>query len=185
MQLICPTRLDAEEYVATDAHLHMRRPASCPHCRKQKVLRALGFYARSVTVASSSRLASIKVRRFRCLQCKRTVSMLPSFAQPYRLVCNITIGRFFDGQSLKTESLRWDYLLCRYWRRFNNWLPDLISIVGRVPGLPMPESTTKGSWRALTEAYGKFDRTTQILVRQFRITAFGRYRCHGPDPPQN
>jgi hypothetical protein len=141
---------------------------------------ALGFYERSVTAEASGRLVTIKVRRFRCFQCRRTVSLLPSFAQPYRLVCSFTIERFFDGGASRVDTLRWRFLLRRYWRRFNGWLPDLVATIGRVLGLSPPWFAGKGSWRALIEAYGNLDRATRTLVRQFQVTAFGKYVCHSP-----
>jgi hypothetical protein len=43
----------------------------------------------------------IAVRRFVCRHSPVTVSCLPQFAQPYRLVCNETIEAFFAGNLLE------------------------------------------------------------------------------------
>ena len=184
MQIVYRVELDADEYAASEAHLKVRRPLFCPHCRKRKALVALGFYRRSSTVSGSGTVVSIKVRRFVCASCRRTVSLLPSFAQPYRLVCSRTIEQFFNDEAPRTDTLHWQSLLRRYWRTFTKWLPKLVKIIGRVLGLPPPISASKGSWDALVAAYGRLDRATRILVHQFQVTAFGKYRCHGPVPSQ-
>ena len=56
---------------------------------------ALGYYSRNVTSPKRGVLR-IFVRRFRCCECGKTVSVLPSFVQPYRLVLNLTINEFFE-----------------------------------------------------------------------------------------
>ena len=51
-------------------------------------------------------LVLIAVRRFVCRHCPVTVSCLPQFAQPYRLVCNETIEAFFAGEKDRVEIAR-------------------------------------------------------------------------------
>lgn len=183
MQVISPTLLDAEAYAAEQAHRKVKRPSECPRCNRQKTLRALGFYSRSVTTPLSGEIISIKVRRFLCEGCRRTISVLPSFAQPYRLICNLTIERFFNGGTAGRDTLRWHGLLRRYWRRFNAWVPDLVSTVGQVLGLSPSNHFGEGSWHAVVGAYGRLDQATRKLVKHFRVTLFGKYHCHSPVPP--
>ncbi len=54
---------------------------------------ALGYYARNISRLQLGFLR-IWIRRFRCRFCRKTLSLLPSFAQPYRLIQNSTIERF-------------------------------------------------------------------------------------------
>jgi hypothetical protein len=183
MQVVRRVNIDAETYLATSAHLRIRRPMRCPHCRRIKCMNALGFYCRSATAIESGRVVRIFVRRFMCVFCRRTVSLLPSFAQPYRLLCNATIEWHFNEGVSRADTLRWHLLLRRYWNRFIKWLPDLVNMVGRVFSLPPPHAEGSGSWQALMAAYGRLDRATVDLVRQFQVTAFGKYRCHSPVPP--
>lgn len=182
MQILFVMLLDAADYAAGEVHRQIRPPRYCPHCRKAKALLTLGYYERYVTAGGSGRIVTIKVRRFCCSICGRTVSMLPSFAQPYRLVCTLTIERFFGGHD-RLDTQTWRSLLRRYWRRFIAWLPKLMRTVERVLGLSPPESAGKGSWRALIEAYGHLERATRLLVKKFQVTVFGKYRCHSPIRP--
>jgi hypothetical protein len=184
MQIVWHVKIDADEYAATQAHLAIERPPSCPHCKARKTLLALGYYERRSTAKESGRDVLIKVRRFVCSSCRRTLSLLPSFAQPYRLVCSVTIERFFNGAVFGADTLTWRHLLRRYWRRFTQWLPKLMKTIGRVLGLSPPHAPSKGSWLAIVAAYGQLDRATRTLVRQFQVTIFGRYRCHRLTRPQ-
>lgn len=184
MQVVWRVTIDAGEYAATQAHLEVRRPASCPQCKGRRTLSALGYYERRSTAKESGRDVLIKVRRFICSSCRKTLSLLPSFAQPYRLVCSVTIERFFNGDEYGADTIPWRQLLRRYWRRFTKWLPKLMKIIGRVLGLAPPHTPPKGSWLAIVSAYGQLDRATRTLVRQFQVTIFGRYRCHRPIYPR-
>jgi len=183
MQMISPSPLDAEEYAAEQAHRHIRRPLNCPQCKESKTLRALGFYSRSVTSPGTGKVVTIKVRRFLCEHCHRTLSILPSFAQPYRLICSFTIERFFNAGTVGRDTLQWHGLLRRYWRRFNSWVPELVVIVGRAFGLSSPNHVGQGSWHGVCKAYGHFDQATRRLVKLYRVTLFGRYQCHSPVVP--
>jgi hypothetical protein len=104
---------------------------------------------------------------------------LPSFAQPYRLVENNTISEFFSG-SLAAGKLSWLPLLKQYWNRFSDWLPHIQaavnSLVSRAPPGPDPAAW----WKIIAETFGDIEQVTHTLVEQFRVTLFGRYRCHSP-----
>jgi len=178
MQIICTVSLSPDRYAKENFQRSIRRPASCPRCGIRNVLAALGYYSRNVT-SSKSGVLRILVRRFRCCSCGRTVSVLPSFAQPYRLVLNVTISEYFGG-TLATTALSWLSLLKQYWNRFTNWLPEIDntirSLVERSP--PQPDAT--GWWQVMAATFGDLDKITTALVRQFGVTLFGRYRCHSP-----
>ena len=70
--------------------------------------------------------------------------MLPDFAQPYRLVRNEAIERFFNGQMERIGAERNEALLRCYWRRFTLWLPKLRRAVGADFGRAPPAS--EGRW---------------------------------------
>jgi hypothetical protein len=176
MQIICTVSLSPDRYAKENFQRSIQRPTSCPRCGIRNVLAALGYYSRNVT-SSKSGVLRILVRRFRCSSCGRTVSVLPSFAQPYRLVLNVTISDFFGG-TLATTALSWLPLLKQYWNRFTNWLPEIDnfirSLVERSP--PKPDAT--GWWEVMAATFGDVERITTALVGQFGVTLFGRYRCH-------
>lgn len=71
MQIRQETTLTAEEYASTEAWTEASRP-DCPQgCRT--MMRGHGTYERKTPVV-------FRVRRWRCAQCRITVSMLPDFA---------------------------------------------------------------------------------------------------------
>ena len=149
MQIICAMSLSLERYANESFHRNIQPPIKCPHCKIHGALAALGYYCRNVTSANRGVLR-IFVRRFRCRCCDRTVSILPSFAQPYRLVLNSTTNEFFGG--------------------------TIKSVVERSP--PHPDAA--GWWQVIVAAFGDLENITGTLVSRFGVTLFGRYRCHSP-----
>jgi hypothetical protein len=105
MQLIYAIEIDPEQYVAESFHKRMLPPTKCPHCWRTKTLWALGYYGRNLSRLGLGALL-IFVRRFRCHCCRKTVSLLPSFAQPYRFVQNRTIEKYVRGKhrNIRRES---------------------------------------------------------------------------------
>ena len=180
LQLIRDIGITAEEYVVEHFHTRISPPDSCPHCGRQKALWALCYYPRNVTQPRSGSIR-LMIRRFRCWRCKKTVSILPAFAQPYRFVQNHIIGKFADGER-DPEVMRWIVLLRQYWARFVMWLPELRRAVvdGNVRG--PPEQDAVAWWQLLVSPHGDFTAATMASVSRFRITFFGRYRCHEPRP---
>jgi hypothetical protein len=125
-------------------------------------------------------VVEIQVRRFICLNCHATTSVLPSFAQPYRLVCTATIHRHFCGIHQTVDTARWNPLLTRYRRRFQGWYPELAKVIGDKLGLSPPGGASDVAWGSLMRICGGSDlrSATRNLVKDFKITVFGRYRCH-------
>ena len=182
MQLICTIDLDPEQYVAEGFHKRMRPPAECPHCSRSKSLLALGYYSRNLSRIGLGALL-ILVRRFWCSFCNKTVSLLPSFAQPYRFVQNRTIETYVRGHPLPDEVIRHLDLLSQYWNRFCGWLPEIERTLGHAPVRAPPRDPFL-AWGLLVAGHGGLASTTQKLVTTFQITPFGRYRCHRPNGPE-
>ena len=182
MQLIYALDIDPEQYVAESFHKRMRPPARCPHCYREKTLWAWGYYNRNLSRIGLGALL-IFVRRFLCHRCRKTVSLLPSFAQPYRFVQNCTIEKYVRGNPLPDEVSRHLDLLAKYWRRFCLWLPELERTLGHALGRAPPRDPI-AAWRFLLEPHSDLGSTTQNLVTAFQVTPFGRYRCHRPNGPE-
>src|SRR3989475_7010212 len=66
-----------EQLADPDAH----RPGHCPQCHTKHPLTAHGFYTRTLIDAAFDGI--IRVRRYLCQACQRTVSLLPEFVLPY------------------------------------------------------------------------------------------------------
>ena len=182
MQLIYAIDIDPEQYVAESFHKRMRPPARCPHCYHANTLWAWGYYGRNLSRIGFGVLL-IFVRRFLCHRCRKTVSLLPSFAQPYRFVQNCTIEKYVRGNPLPDEVSRHLDLLAKYWRRFCLWLPELERTLGHALGRAPPRDPI-AAWRFLMESHSDLGSTTQNLVTAFQVTPFGRYRCHRPNGPE-
>ena len=182
MQLIYAIDIDPEQYVAESFHKRMRPPAKCPHCCRAKTLWAWGYYSRNLSQVGVKALL-IFIRRFLCRYCRKTVSLLPAFAQPYRFVRNRAIENYVRGHLLPGEVIRHLDLLSRYWRRFCLWRPELERTIGHALERAPPKDHMK-AWRSLLAIRGDLGSTTQNLVTGFQITPFGRYRCHRPNGPE-
>lgn len=178
MQIVRTMPVCISTYVNQSVHATVKPPCQCPHCHAQDKFEALGYYSRNVTNTGRG-VSRISVRRFRCLCCGRTVSILPSFAQPYRLVINSTISEFFTG-SVSATALSWLPLLKQYWNRFANWVPKIGKILRTVTQRAPPQPEAAAWWEVIAAVFGGIENITTTLVSQFGVTLFGRYRCHSP-----
>jgi hypothetical protein len=186
MQIIRTVPMSVDDYVATSFYQSIEPPVECPHCGAGDALKSLGYYSRNVTSPKNGVLR-ILVRRFRCCCCGRTVSVLPAFVQPYRLVLNVTISEFFGG-TIGANALSWLPILKQYWNRFSDWLPQIDRMIRSVVARSPPHSDAVGWWQVMVATFGDLEKITAALVGQFGVTLFGRYRCHSPcsnGPPTN
>jgi hypothetical protein len=67
------------------------RPDHCPQCEDHRPLRAHGFYTRTLVDIAFD--ATIRVRRYLCCSCKRTVSLLPEFVLNRELAIQDVMAR--------------------------------------------------------------------------------------------
>ncbi len=178
MQIILEYSGSPEQYVDGAAHKEVLPPPACPACGETDCLESLGYYTRGLSRKGSPGVMPIAVRRFRCAACGVTVSLLPNFAQPYRLVRNETVQMFFDGERDADDVLRWYYLLRRYSRRFCWWFPELFVRTAIRPGRSPPVNMFEEFWGIFKDLWGPLALATGRLVRGFQVTPFGAYRCH-------
>jgi hypothetical protein len=74
------------------------RSDHCPQCEAHRPLRAHGFYRR--TLVDTAFDGVIRIRRYRCRSCKRTVSLPPEFALPYLRFGIVVIAVFLVARLL-------------------------------------------------------------------------------------
>lgn len=172
-------KLTVKAYVQEQFHERMRPPEECPNCGWFHRLWAHGYYERFTTDEIGAPIRFL-VRRFRCTYCKITVSCLPHFAQPYRLVCHTTLEEFLQGRHQRRDVQVWLGLLQRYLRRLIAWQPSLLRIVGYRFGRAGPKETATAFWRRAVAACGSTAELTTQLAEKFRTTCFRTYRCHQP-----
>jgi hypothetical protein len=110
MQMLYPFAGTIQQYierVESIEEANRCRPGGCPQCESKQPLICHGFYKRSVVDMASD--CTIRVRRYLCAACRRTVSLLPEFVLPYLRFAIIVIGvflkaRLLDGQTLKAAA---------------------------------------------------------------------------------
>lgn len=83
------------------------RPDHCPQCEAHRPLRAHGFYTRTLVDIAFD--GTIRVRRYLCCCCRRTVSLLPEFALPYLrfgivVIALFLVARILLGLTLKVSA---------------------------------------------------------------------------------
>ena len=179
MQVMVQLDCGPEEYVAGQRHRRVAAPSRCPNCGSPGSLEALGYYARYTTDAQG-RALEFEVRRFECASCGHTVSCLPDFAQPYRVLNNTTIEAYFRGERMRLDVRRNEDLLRRYWRRFVAFSSTLRKLLGGVFSRAPPIEKAEALWQQLLAACQSLAACTCRLVREYRTTCFGKYRCHQP-----
>ncbi len=182
MKLIVEVSVSVEQYVSQGFQRCISPPHARPHCHAIKVLDILGYYTRNVTDKGSAVLR-LSIRRFRCRACRKTVSILPSFAQPYRLVQNHTVDRFFCGYIKRGGGGTLDPTLKRYWKRFTWWISQTDALLRRELDHASPPCSPAAWWAIIIVRFGNLVVATQGLVTRLQITLFGRYRCHHPNSP--
>ena len=179
MQVMVELGHGPEEYVGGQRHRLVPAPSRCPNCGSSGKLEALGYYPRYTTDAQG-RAIEILVRRFLCGSCAVTVSCLPDFAQPYRVLNSATVEASFRGECERHDVLRNEELLRRYWRRFVEFSVRLREFLGGGFGRAPPTEEAEALWRRLLAACKTLAGCTCRLVRDFGTTCFGIYRCHQP-----
>lgn len=92
MQILHPFVGSIQQYYHEISDPDRYRPDHCPQCDARRPLTAHGFYSR--TLADMAFDGTIRVRRYLCRCCKRTVSLLPDFALPYLRFGTIVIALF-------------------------------------------------------------------------------------------
>jgi hypothetical protein len=104
MQTLHPFTGSVQQYLEQLAdNPDRRRPAHCPQCQVKRPLTAHGFYTR--TIIDPAFDGSIRVRRYLCEACRRTVSLLPEFALPYLRSSVTMIALFLIARLLQAKTL--------------------------------------------------------------------------------
>jgi hypothetical protein len=139
MQILHPFAGDMQRYSLEISDPGRHRPERCPQCEAKQPLTGHGFYRR--TLVDRAFDGVIRVRRYLCRACKRTVSLLPEFALPW-LRFSITVfavflvARLLKGLTLRAAALAaglmsMPYQRGQFWiRRFHKQAPLLsVSLV--------------------------------------------------------
>jgi hypothetical protein len=103
MQILHPFAGSVQQYTEQLADPNRHRPSHCPQCRANHPLTAHGFYTRTLSDVAFDGI--IRVRRYLCQACQRTVSLLPEFALPYLRSSIVVIALFLLARLLPAQTL--------------------------------------------------------------------------------
>ena len=146
MQILHPFSGSIQQYGEEIADLDRYRPDHCPQCEAKCRLTGHGFYRRTLVEVGFD--GSIRVRRYLCRGCKRTVSLLPEFALPYlrfsiSLISLFLIARLLEGRTLQASAAAasqpgMPYQRGQFWiRRFQKQAADLCgALAAKITPLP-------------------------------------------------
>jgi hypothetical protein len=107
MQILHQFAGSIQQYLEQISDPDLCRPDHCPLCEAQQALIARGFYSRTLVDLEFD--GSIRVRRFLCAICRRTVSLLPEFALPYlrfsiSIISLFLVARLIEGRTLNAAA---------------------------------------------------------------------------------
>src|SRR6266702_1996278 len=103
MQIVHPFAGSIQRYFDEIADPDRYRPDHCPQCEIKQSLTGHGFYRRTLVDAAFDGV--IRVRRYLCLSCKRTVSLLPDFVLPWLRFSISVIALFLAARLLNGFTL--------------------------------------------------------------------------------
>jgi len=176
MQILHPFAGSVQQYNEQLSNPDAHRPGHCPQCQTKHPLSAHGFYTRTLIDATFDGV--IRVRRYLCNACQRTVSLLPEFILPYlrsslTVIALFLVARLLDGQTLEAAARSapppTPYQRSQFWiRRFRAQAQALCAALA---ALTQPTPAPDFVHRALTmlESIG------WIAAHRF---LFAGVRCH-------
>ena len=123
MQMLHPHSGSIQQYREQLDDPDRGRPCSCPQCEAKDPLTAHGFYSR--TIVDTAFDGVIRIRRYLCQACLRTVSLLPEWALPFMrfstaVIASTVKARLMDKRDWKTASPGVPHQRGQHWvRRFS------------------------------------------------------------------
>jgi len=173
MQILHPFAGSVQQYNEQLSNPDAHRPGSCPQCQDKHPLTAHGFYTR--TLIDTAFDGVIRVRRYLCHACQRTVSLLPEFTLPYlrsslTVIALFLIARLLLAQTLAASApLPMPYQRGQFWvRRFRAQAQALCAALA---ALTQPTPAPDFVHRALA----MLESTGWIVAHRF---LFAGVRCH-------
>jgi len=176
MQILHPFAGSVQQYAEQLADPDCYRPGYCPQCQTKHPLTAHGFYTRTLIDAAFDGI--IRVRRYLCQACQRTVSLLPEFVLPYlrsslTVIALFLIARLLGGQTLQSAAQTapppMPYQRGQFWiRRFRHQAAALcVALAAVAKPTPAPDFVSRAL--LMLESRG------WIAAHRF---LFASLRCH-------
>jgi transposase-like protein len=187
MQILHPFAGSVQQYTEQLADPDCYRPDHCPQCHTKHPLTAHDFYTR--TLIDTAYDGVIRVRRYLCQACQRTVSLLPEFVLPYlrsslAVIALFLIARLFRGQTLQSAAAAapppMPYQRGQFWvRRFCAQAEALCAALAALTQ-PAPARDFVHRALAMLESTG-WIAAHRFLFAGLRCHLLGWPRCLAPD----
>ena len=134
MQILHPFAGSIQHYLEEITDVDRHRPDHCPQCEARQPLTGHGFYCRMLADVAFDGM--LRVRRYLCRCCRRTVSLLPEFALPWlrfsiAVIALFLMARLLTGLTLTAAAQAagqkaMPYQRGQFWiRRFHQQAPAL------------------------------------------------------------
>lgn len=163
------------EYTREQMHRLVKRPDRCLCCGHDRVHRH-GHYDRFLV--HDGKPHTILVARFLCPRCRRTISMLPSFVLPYRLLPGSMVQSWFAGDRSHAGTAQYESLLKDYQRCWERQCVTLHAMLGGALGRMDPGKLPQQLYRALMAQWGDLAGANVGLLQEFGQSLLGHYRIH-------
>jgi transposase-like protein len=162
MQILHPFAGSIQQYAEAISDPDLYRPDHCPQCEAKQPLTGHGFYRRTLVAPAFE--GEIRVRRYLCRLCQRTVSLLPDFALPWLrfsltvislfLVARLLQGRTLAAAAQAAQQTAMPYQRGQFWiRRFRQQAPALgVALAPRASPPPAPDFVSRAL--AMLESIG-------------------------------
>lgn len=155
MQILHPLAGSLQQYADVTSDPERYRPKHCPQCEAQEPLTGHGFYRRTLVDLAFDGV--IRVRRYLCRICRRTVSLLPQFILPWLRFSLPVISLFLTARLLRGSTLvnavqaavqgTAPYQRGQFWiRRFKKQAPRLsVALTSLTSPLQAPDLISKAT----------------------------------------
>ena len=144
----------------------VERPERCPRCGEVHAFHIHAYYGRYVD------MFQICIVRFRCRYCALDVSILPSFAMPYKNSSVKQIDAFFNASDEERSLISGHDQKQSYWKQ---WSANYTVIMRTIGGAA---NSARGAWQVLKERYGSIAAAQVRLVSEFSRALLRCYRIH-------
>ena len=190
MQILHPFTGSVQQYSEQLSDPNLYRPSHCPQCQARHPLTAHGFYLRTLIDVAFDGI--IRVRRYLCQTCKRTVSLLPEFSLPYLRTSIVVISLFLLARLLQAQTLAatvkatqtaMPYQRGQFWiRRFRRQAAGLCTALAALTQ-PALASDFVGRALRMLESAG-WIKAHRFLFADLRYHLLGWSSCLAPDGRQ-
>ena len=172
MQMLHPHSGSIQQYREQIDDPDRGRPSRCPQCPVKEPLTAHGFYSR--TIVDEAFDGVIRIRRYLCRACLRTVSLLPEWALPYLrfgipVIAGAVKARLMENRAWKAAAPGAPYQRGQHWvRRFAKQAEPLSAAMAALTAVSAAPSF-------VSKALGMLEKTGWTAAHRF---LFSDLRMH-------